>query len=142
MRRLSLLLLTCASLASTVGFAGVADAAPSRTYTVTRTVGPYSGTAREGDIGFPQTNGEADVVLCHKGDTAVRGHATINHKTRHGTTKRDVLRLGRSGVTSTASPGTASSTSSSARTVARAGTASPSPSPAGAADTARLVRAS
>jgi hypothetical protein len=99
MRRLVLLVLTCASLASTVAFAGVADAAPSRTYTVTRTVGPYNGTAREGDAGYPQSNGEADVVLCRRGDTAVSGHARINHRTSHGTTRRDVLRLGRNGVT-------------------------------------------
>ena len=99
MRRLSLLALTCASLASTVGFAGVADAAPFRTYTVTRTVGPYSGTAPDGDAGHPQNNGEADRVDCRKGDTAVSGHATINHRTSHGTTRYDVLRLDRSGVT-------------------------------------------
>jgi hypothetical protein len=99
MRRLTLLVLTCASLASTVGLAGVADAAPSRTYTVTRTVGPYSGTAPDGNAGHPQNNGEADVVLCHRGDTAVRGHARINHRTSHGTTRSDVLRLDRSGVT-------------------------------------------
>jgi hypothetical protein len=98
-RRLTLLVLTCASLASTVGFAGVADAAPARTYTVTRTVGPYSGTTREGDAGYPQTNGEADVALCRRGDTAVRGHARINHRTAHGPTRYDVLRLDRSGVT-------------------------------------------
>ena len=79
--------------------AGTADAAPSRTYTVTRTVGPYSGTAPDGDAGHPQNNGEADRVDCRKGDTAVSGHATINHRTSHGTTRYDVLRLDRSGVT-------------------------------------------
>lgn len=99
MRRLVLLALTCASVASTVAFAGVADAAPSRTYVVTRTVGPYSGTAEEGDPGFPQTNGEADRVLCHLGDTAVSGSAKIVRKTSHGTASSDVLRLGKHGVT-------------------------------------------
>ena len=99
MRRLSLLVLICASLASTVAFAGVADAAPSRTYTVTRTVGPYSGTAKDGETGFPQSNGEADVVGCRKDDTAVRGSARINHRTSRGATRYDVIRLDKSGVT-------------------------------------------
>jgi hypothetical protein len=99
MRRLTLLVLTCASLASTLGLAGVADAAPSRTYTVTRTVGPYSGTAPDGDAGHPQNNGEADVVTCRRGDTAVRGHATINRRTSHGISRSTVLRLDRDGVT-------------------------------------------
>ena len=99
MRRLVLLALTCASLASTVAFAGVADAAPSKTYVVTRIVGPYSGTAPEGERGYPQSNGEADVVLCRLGDTAVSGSAKIIRKTSHGTARRDVLRLGKHGVT-------------------------------------------
>ena len=98
MRRLILLALTCASMASTVAFAGVADAAPSKTYVVTRTVGPYSGTAKEGERGYPQSNGEADRVLCHLGDTAVSGSAKIVRKTSHGTARRDVLQLGKHGV--------------------------------------------
>jgi hypothetical protein len=98
MRRLVLLALTCASMASTVAFAGVADAAPSKTYVVTRTVGPFSGTAPEGERGFPQSNGEADVAICRIGDTALSGSAKIVRKTSHGTARHDVLRLGKHGV--------------------------------------------
>jgi hypothetical protein len=78
---------------------GTADAATSRTYTVTRTVGPYNGTAKDGEAGFPQSNGEADVVLCRKGDKAVKGSATIKRRTSHGTASRTVLRIGKTGVT-------------------------------------------
>ena len=80
-------------------FAGTADAATAKTYTVTRTVGPYNGAAQEGDPGFPQTNGEADVVNCRQGDTAVKGSTKINRKTSHGTAARTVLRIGKRGVT-------------------------------------------
>lgn len=98
MRRLILLVLTCASMASTVAFAGVADAAPSRIYVVTRTVGPYSGTAPEGERGYPQYNGEADVALCKVGDTALSGSAKIVRRTPRGTARSTVLRLGKHGV--------------------------------------------
>ena len=91
--------LPCAPWASPGAYAGGADAAPSKTYVVTRTVGPYSGTAKEGDRGFPQTNGESDRVHCHLGDTAVSGSAKIVRKTSHGTAHRDVLKLGKHGVT-------------------------------------------
>ena len=77
---------------------GTADAATSRTYTVTRTVGPYNGTAKDGEAGFPQSNGEADVVLCRTGDKAVKGSATIKRRTSHGTAARTVLRIGKRGV--------------------------------------------
>ena len=75
---------------------GTADAASSRTYTVTRTTGPYNGAAKPGDVGAVD-DGEADRVNCRADDVALRGYATINRHTSHGTARR-VLRIGKHGV--------------------------------------------
>ena len=97
MRRL-LLLVPALVVPLVLLLGGTATAAPSRTYTVTRTVGPYNGAAKDGEAGFPQSNGEADLVNCRKGDTALRGTARINRRTSHGTAARTVLRIGKRGV--------------------------------------------
>ena len=97
MRRLLVLVPTIAALLG-LAVVGTADASTSRIYTVTRTVGPYSGSAKDGEAGFPQSNGEADVVNCRKGDTAVKGFAQIKRRTSHGIARTDVVRLGKRGV--------------------------------------------
>jgi hypothetical protein len=101
-RRLALLLLPLTALLALV-FAGTADAATgqltaakAKTYTVTRTVGPYNGAAKWYEPGAVP-DGEAVVVNCTPGDTAVSGTATINKKTSHGKSAK-VLRIGRTGV--------------------------------------------
>jgi hypothetical protein len=76
---------------------GTADAAAAKTYTVTRTVGPYKGAAKIGENGSVP-DGEALFVNCRAGDTALKGSATINRKTTHGTAKSTVLRIGKTGV--------------------------------------------
>jgi hypothetical protein len=61
-------------------------------YTVTRTVGPFNGQAKDGDPGFPQSNGEADVIQCRQeGDTILTGSATILRTTSRGTSRHDTL---------------------------------------------------
>lgn len=97
MRRLLLAILL--ALLGVVAFAVPADAAPNgKIYTVSRTVGPYNGEANwHNDLPGQPPDGEAVVVECkHPGanaDYALRGKATINHKTSHGTTRRDVISL-------------------------------------------------
>jgi hypothetical protein len=98
MRRLLVLVPTIAALLG-LAVVGTADAATSKTYTVTRTVGPYSGTAKDGEKGFPHSNGEADTVSCRRGDKAIKGSAKINRRTSHGTARGNVVQLGRRGVT-------------------------------------------
>jgi hypothetical protein len=60
--------------------------APSRTYVVSRTVGPYNGAAKLGDPGSVP-DGEAVTVSCNPGDSIVSGSARINRKTSHGTSR-------------------------------------------------------
>lgn len=93
MHRLVLLLLPLVAL---LGLAGTADAATGKTYTVTRTAGPFNGAAKLGENGSVP-DGEALVVNCRSGDTAVKGSATIVRKTSHGTAKQ-VLNIGKRGV--------------------------------------------
>jgi hypothetical protein len=93
MHRLVLFLLPLIAL---LGFAGTADAATAKTYTVTRTAGPFDGAAGIGENGSVP-DGEALTVNCKPGDTALKGSATINRKTSHGTAKK-VLSIGKHGV--------------------------------------------
>jgi hypothetical protein len=99
MRRLILLVVPLVALLG-VTLTGVADASPSRvharTYTVTRTVGPYNGAAGLGEVGSVP-DGEAPRVNCKADDVAIRGHATINRRTSHGIARR-VLRVGKHDV--------------------------------------------
>jgi hypothetical protein len=76
---------------------GTADAATAKTYTVTRTAGPFNGAAKIGQNGSVP-DGEALVVNCKPGDTAMKGSATIKRTTSHGTSAT-VLRVGKHGVT-------------------------------------------
>jgi hypothetical protein len=94
MHRLILIVLPLIAL---LGLAGTADAATAKTYTVTRTVGPYNGAAKFGEKGSVP-DGEAPVVNCRPDDTALKGFATIKRHTSHGTSAT-VLRIGRHGVT-------------------------------------------
>ena len=63
---------------------------------MTRTVGPFNGAAKIGENGSVP-DGEAVFVNCRSGDTAVKGAATINRRTSHGTSAT-VLRFGQKGV--------------------------------------------
>jgi hypothetical protein len=94
MHRLVLFVLPLIAL---LGLSGTADAATAKTYTLTRTVGPYNGAAKFGEKGSVP-DGEAPVVNCRAGDTALKGSATIKRHTSHGTSAK-VLRIGRHGVT-------------------------------------------
>ena len=93
MRRSLLLVLSIVSLALGLGGVGTADAAPSKTYVVTRTFGPYDGAAKPGQPGAVPRNGEARVVSCNAGDTGLSGSATVSRKTSHGTAKNTVITL-------------------------------------------------
>lgn len=64
--------------------------APSKTYTVTRTVGPYNGAAKIGDVGSVP-DGEGVTVACGPRESILAGSAKINRRTTHGTTSSDVL---------------------------------------------------
>ena len=91
MRRPVLLFLPLMSLALGLIATGTADAAPSKTYVVSDTFGPYNGAAREGQPGSVPSNGEARVVFCAPGESILSGSTTINRKTSHGTAKRTVI---------------------------------------------------
>ena len=95
MRRLILLVVPLVTLLG-LTLTGTADASPSRTYTVTRTVGPYNGAAELGEVGSVP-DGEAPRVNCRADDVALRGFATINRRTSHGIARR-VLRVGKHDV--------------------------------------------
>jgi hypothetical protein len=95
MHRLVLLVLPLIALLG-LSLTGTADAATAKTYTVTRTVGPYNGAAKLGEKGSVP-DGEAVVVICRADDTAVKGSATINRRTSHGKSAR-ILRIGRHDV--------------------------------------------
>jgi hypothetical protein len=95
MHRLVLIVLP---LIAMLGLAGTADAATAKTYTLTRTAGPFNGAARIGENGSVP-DGEALVINCKYGDTALKGSATIKRSTSHGTTSKDVVRVGKHGVT-------------------------------------------
>lgn len=91
------LLGVAAALGLTVVIVPAASGAPSNTYTVTRTVGPYRGDARLGEPGSVP-DGEAVTIGCRTdrypfGDNILQGTATINRKTTYGTTSREVLTL-------------------------------------------------
>jgi hypothetical protein len=96
MRRLILLVMALVALFG-LTLVGTATAAPSKTYTVTRTVGPYNGAAKLGEPGSVP-DGEGKTVSCSPGDSIVAGSAKINRKTSYGTTSRDVLTLDVIGV--------------------------------------------
>ena len=68
-----------------------AAAAPSKTYTVAQTFGPYNGAATADQPGTIPTNGEGRVVYCTPGDSILSGSATVNRKTSHGTAKSTVI---------------------------------------------------
>ena len=93
MRRSLLLVLSIVSLALGLVAVGTADAAPSKTYVVSRTFGPYNGALKEGDPGSVPSNGEARNVSCRSGDTGLSGSATVSRKTSHGTAKNTVITL-------------------------------------------------
>jgi hypothetical protein len=91
-RRLIVLVVAPVSLLG-LTLVGTADAATSKTYTVTRTVGPYNGEAtwmngKPGQV----PDGEGVTVMCKNaaanGDSIVSGSAKINRKTSHGTTSK------------------------------------------------------
>lgn len=64
------------------------------TYIVQRIVGPFSGTAKDGDPGFPESEGEADRVNCRGNDSIVSGKATILRRTvHHGLSRNIVIKL-------------------------------------------------
>ena len=92
-RHLLVLVLTFASLVFGVIVAGTADAAPSRTYVVSRTFGPYNSAAKPGDPGAVPDNGEARNVSCNAGDSGLSGSAKVVRRTTHGTTRSDVITL-------------------------------------------------
>ena len=96
MHRLVLFVLPLIALLG-LSFAGTANAATGETYTLTRTFGPFDGAARPGYDPNAVPDGEALFLHCRGDDTAVKGTATINRKTSHGTSKK-VLKLGRHGV--------------------------------------------
>ena len=95
MHRLVLFVLPLIALLG-LSFTGTAEAATAKTYTVTRTAGPFNGAAKIGQNGSVP-DGEALVVNCKPGDTAVEGSATIKTRTSHGTSAT-VLRIGKKGV--------------------------------------------
>jgi hypothetical protein len=96
MHRLVLLVLPLIALLG-LTFAGTAEAATAaKTYTATRTDGPFNGAAGIYDPGSVP-DGEALTLSCKDGYTAVKGTATIVRKTSHGTS-RTVLKIGRHGV--------------------------------------------
>lgn len=92
MRRLALLVPVLAVLLSESVFAGIADAAPSTSYTITQTFGPYNGAAAIGRPGSVP-DGQALAVYCGNRESVIGGSAKINRKTPYGTTKSDVLTL-------------------------------------------------
>ena len=94
MHRLVLFVLPLIAL---LGFAGTADAATAKTYSLTRTAGPFNGAAGIGENGSVP-DGEALTISCRPGDTALKGSATINRKTSHGTAAKKVLGIGKHGV--------------------------------------------
>ena len=102
MRRLVLPALPLIALLG-LSLPGTADAATAPTYTVTRTAGPFDGAAGIGQ-NHSVPDGEALVVNCRPDDTALRGSATINRRTSHGTSAK-VLRIGGHGVTFDADSG-------------------------------------
>jgi hypothetical protein len=91
MRRLILLVVALVGLLG-LTLVGTATAAPSNTYTVTRTVGPYNGAAKIGEPGSVP-DGRGVTVACAPRESILKGTAKINRKTSYGTTSRDVLTL-------------------------------------------------
>ena len=86
-----------AALGLALAIAPTASGAPSNTYVVSRTVGPYDGAAKLGEPGSVP-DGEAVTIGCRTdrypfGDNIVKGTATINRKTSFGTTSKEVLTL-------------------------------------------------
>lgn len=97
MRRAALLVPVLAVLLGESIFAGIANAAPSKNYTITRTFGPYNGAAAIGQPGsVPDAEGLA--VYCGNRESVISGAAKINRKTSYGTTKSDILTLDVIGV--------------------------------------------
>jgi hypothetical protein len=97
MRRLILLALALIALLglAIVGTATAATSkttAPSKTYTVTKTFGPYNGAAKIGEPGSVP-DGEGIRVSCGARESILTGSAKIIRKTTHGTTSKDVLTL-------------------------------------------------
>jgi hypothetical protein len=92
MRRLALLLPVLAVLLVGSAFTGIASAAPSKNYSVTKTFGPYNGAAKIGQPGSVP-DGRALAVYCANRESVIGGTAKINRKTSYGTTRNDVLTL-------------------------------------------------
>ncbi|MDT0352667.1 hypothetical protein [Pseudonocardia charpentierae] len=92
MRRLVLLLPVLAVLLGGSVFTGIATAAPSKNYTVTRTFGPYNGAAKIGQPGSVP-DGRALAVYCGNRESVIGGTAKISRKTSYGTARSDVLTL-------------------------------------------------
>ena len=92
MRRLVLLLPVLAVLLVGSVFTGIASAAPSKNYSVTKTFGPYNGAAKVGQSGSVP-DGRALAVYCANRESVIGGTAKINRKTSYGTTRSDVLAL-------------------------------------------------
>lgn len=93
MRRVAVLLTVLAALLGGLVFAGTAGAAPSKTYTVTKTFGPYNGEAtwQNGKPG-QVPDGEALSIGCNQArESIVGGSVKINRKTTHGMALRDVI---------------------------------------------------
>jgi hypothetical protein len=78
--------------------AGTASATAT-IYTVSRTVGPFSGTAKDGQPGWIDPDREAFSVACNAPrDALLAGAAVINRTTKYGTTEKDVVSLDRIGA--------------------------------------------
>lgn len=98
MRRLKLLVLALVALLglTLVGSATAATTTStktaSKTYTVTRTVGPFNGAAKIGELGSVP-DGEGVTVACAPRESILSGSAKINRKTSHGTASSNVLTL-------------------------------------------------
>ena len=91
-------------------FTGTAEAVAT-IYTVSRTLGPYNGALPLGATvpcgpgcsvtapGAIDMDDEAPSVMCNsERDALLGGAATINRKTSHGTTEKDVVNLDRIGA--------------------------------------------
>jgi hypothetical protein len=92
MRRLAALLPVLAVLLAGSMFDGIASAAPSKNYTVTKTFGPDNGAAKIGQPGSV-LDGRALAVYCGNRKPVIGGTAQVNRQTSCGTTRSDVLTL-------------------------------------------------
>jgi hypothetical protein len=84
--------LVSATTATATASAAATPKPPSKSYTVTRTYGPYNSAAQIGQVGSVP-DGEGVTAACAPGESIIAGATKINRKTTHGTTARDVLTL-------------------------------------------------